>query len=345
MCESLYCRLWTTKVTSRVNMALSHQALNMSENMAAHQENSVRIKRAISFVIAQIAAQAANYWTIMKASEEDDDEEELFCLMALEKENTPTRITGYIENVVSNYTSVQFQQHFRVPLDTFEDLLQMIGCMLIGDDNRQGRPMIDPRKQLLSVIWLLSSPDSYRSIGDRFNMAKSSLSASFVRVVTALCRIAHRFIKWPQRAEIEEIKEKFQKLSHIPGVLGAIDGTYIPIKAPQIDPEVYINRKCFYGITLQAICDPSLKFIDCFAGYPSSVSDVRIFRNSDIYAQISGEPQAYFPNGEFLLGDKAYPVLIWLIPPYIDRGNTTEIQRHFNRNLASTRQKNMSLRE
>ncbi|TGZ50547.1 hypothetical protein DBV15_12143 [Temnothorax longispinosus] len=50
-------------------MALSHQALNMSENMAAHQENSVRIKRAISFVIAQIAAQAANYWTIIKASE------------------------------------------------------------------------------------------------------------------------------------------------------------------------------------------------------------------------------------------------------------------------------------
>ncbi|XP_024872174.1 uncharacterized protein LOC112454812, partial [Temnothorax curvispinosus] len=102
-------------------MALSHQALNMSENMAAHQENSVRIKRAISFVIAQIAAQAANYWTIIKASEEDDDEEELFCLIALEKGNTPTRITGYIENVVSNYTSVQFQQHFRVPIDTFED--------------------------------------------------------------------------------------------------------------------------------------------------------------------------------------------------------------------------------
>ncbi|XP_012543585.1 putative nuclease HARBI1 isoform X2 [Monomorium pharaonis] len=317
-----------------------NQSSSIATNMTAHQENSVRIK-AISFVIAQIAAQSANYWTIMnfmKASEEDDDEEELFCLVALKKGNTPTRITGYIDNVVLNYTSVQFQQHFRVPLYTFENLLQMIGCMLIGDDNRQGRPMIDPRKQLLSVIWLLSTPDSYRSIGDRFNMAKSSLSASFVRVVTALCRIAHRIIKWPKRAEIEEIKEKFQKLSHIPDVLDVIDGTYIPIKAPKIDPEVYINRKCFYGITLQAICEPSLKFIDCFAGYPNSVSDVRIFRNSDIYAQIRAEPQAYFPNKEFLLGDKAYPVLTWLIPSYIDRGNTTEIQKHFNGSLASTRQ-------
>lgn len=95
----------------------------------------------------------------------------------------------------------------------------------------------------------------FRSIGDRFDMAKSSLAVSFVRVVAALCNIAPQIIKWPEQAEMKIIKMKFQNLSHIPGVLGAIDGAYIPIKAPKIDTEVYINRKCFYGITLQAICD------------------------------------------------------------------------------------------
>lgn len=133
---------------------------------------------------------------------------------------------------------------------------------------------------------------------------------------------------------------KFQNLSHIPGILGAIDGAYIPIKAPKIDSEVYINRKCFYGITLQAICDPSLKFIDCFAGYPSSVSNVIIFSNSDIYALITTNPQTYFPNGEFIVGDKVYPVLpLGLFHcMYINRGNIPEIQRRFNTSLASTRQ-------
>lgn len=169
-------------------------------------------------------------------------------------------------------------------------------------------------------------------------MAKSSLSASFVRVVAALCKIAPQITRWPKRAEMGEIKAKFQRLSNIPGVIGGIDGSYIPIKAPKVDPEVYINRKCFYGITLQAICTPSLKYIDCFAGYPSSVSDIRILRNSDIYALIRANPQTYFPNGEFLLGDKAYPVLSWLIPPYINRGNITEVQKQFNKTLASTRQ-------
>lgn len=75
--------------------------------------------------------------------------------------DTPRRITGYIENVVSNYTSNQFQQHFRMPLETFEELLRLI-AHLLGDENKQGRPVIDPRKQLLSVIWLLGTPDSYR---------------------------------------------------------------------------------------------------------------------------------------------------------------------------------------
>jgi len=73
-------------------------------------------------------------------------------------------------------------------------------------------------------------------------MAKSSLAVSFVRVVAALCNIAPQIIKWPERVEMEIIKMKFQNLSHIPGVLGAIDGAYIPIKAPKIDSEVYINR-------------------------------------------------------------------------------------------------------
>lgn len=139
-------------------------------------------------------------------------------------------------------------------------------------------------------------------------------------------------------APFEKFSTIFRKISNIPNVIGAIDGSYIPIKAPRIDAEVYVNRKCFHAITLQAICDHSLKFIDCFVGYPSSVSDIRIFKNSDIYKDIISNLQHYFPNGEFLLGDKAYPVLEWLIPPYIDRGNLGRREHNFNSALSKTRQ-------
>lgn len=41
---------------------------------------------------------------------------------------------------------------------------------------------------------------------------------------------------------------------------------------------------------------------------------------------------------EFIVGDKAYPVLTWCIPPFIDRGNLTASQRFFNLKLSQTRQ-------
>lgn len=75
-------------------------------------------------------------------------------------------------------------------------------------------------------------------------------------------------------------------MSSILNVIGVIDGIFILIKAPKKDPEVYITRKCNYAFTLQAIVDSELKFNDIFIGYPGSVSDTRIFLNSDIYKNI-----------------------------------------------------------
>jgi len=123
-------------------------------------------------------------------------------------------------------------------------------------------------------------------------------------------------------------------------VVGAVDGTYIPIKAPEKNPEAYINRKCFYAITLQGICDNKRAFRDVFVGYPSSVGDQRIFKNSDmVYKNITEEHHHFFSENEFIIDDKAYPCLSWCIPPYsIDRGNLREKEVFFNTQHARTRQ-------
>jgi hypothetical protein len=108
----------------------------------------------------------------------------------------------------------------------------------------------------------------------------------------------------------------------VDNVIGTIDGTLVPIKAPKCDPEVYVRRKCNHAITLQAMCDPKLKFADCFVGYPGSVSDTRIFRNSDLYNSVNNAQHQYFPHEEFIIGDKAYPNLSCVFHHmYIDRGN------------------------
>ncbi|XP_025262626.1 protein ANTAGONIST OF LIKE HETEROCHROMATIN PROTEIN 1-like [Camponotus floridanus] len=190
---------------------------------------------------------------------------------------------------------------------------------------------IPVRKQLLATLWLLATPDSYRSVGERFDMSKSSLSVSFMRVIQALNNIAGDVIRWPRGKRLTIVKQKFQKLSVLPDIIGAIDGIHISIK----------NH--IYAIILQAICDSELVFLDCFTSYPGSVGDIRVFRNSDLWSEVQRNRQLYFPNEKYIIGDKAYPVLCWCISGFRDRGNLQRIfllqaQKRFNDILSKVRQ-------
>lgn len=176
-----------------------------------------------------------------------------------------------------------------------------------------------------------------RSVGHQFNFGKASLFDAFVRIIKSLNDIASLVIKWPLQRDVQRIMDRFCSFAGLENVIGAIDGTFVPVKAPSQHPEVYITRKKNYAMTLQCIAEPSLKFTDCYIAYPGSVSDTRIFRNSDIYKIIHNNPNNFF-NNNFILGDKAYPLLEWCIPPYIERRRLTLQQTHFNIVHAKTRQ-------
>ncbi|KAJ8950076.1 hypothetical protein NQ314_008082 [Rhamnusium bicolor] len=198
--------------------------------------------------------------------------------------NEPNRIQFFVEQTIFRSTAKEFQSHFRVTLEAFEWLHDRIQPQL-QNNNVTGRNSIVPKKQLLAVLWLLATPDSYR-------------------IVT----------------------NGYAEMAGIWGVRGMIDRTYIPIKAPPVEPQVYVNRKCFHGITLQVVCDHDRRIIDAFTGYLNSVSDVRIFRNSDLYRHISQNPPNYFEEN---IGDKFYPNNNWCLPPYINGGNLLLWQQNF----------------
>ncbi|KYN09508.1 hypothetical protein ALC57_18376 [Trachymyrmex cornetzi] len=58
----------------------------------------------------------------------------------------------------------------------------------------------------------------------------------------------------------------------------------------------------------------------------------------DSYRSGGRNKRNFFSHNEYILGDKAYPVLSWCIPPYIDRGNLTPLQISFNKNVSKMRQ-------
>jgi DDE superfamily endonuclease len=65
--------------------------------------------------------------------------------------------------------------------------------------------------------------------------------------------------------------------------IGSIDGSHIQIDKPTERHDDYVNRKSYHSMVLQGICNEHKKFIDVFIGYPGSVHDARVFRNSDIH--------------------------------------------------------------
>lgn len=93
----------------------------------------------------------------------------------------------------------------------------------------------------------------YRSICEKFNVSKATALNAVRRVTKAIVKLVARFIKWPEDNKAQEIILGFAASNGFPGVIGAIDGTHINIRAPHINPESYINRKKQHSIHLQVI--------------------------------------------------------------------------------------------
>jgi len=124
----------------------------------------------MDFIIEAILNVEIIYSQIFVNAQESDDEEDNelieFELARLQRRivkerNEPSRIKMFIEHTIANSTETEFQSHFRISLSAFDWLYNCIAPEL-QSARLSGRQMIDPKKQILAVLWLLATPDSYR---------------------------------------------------------------------------------------------------------------------------------------------------------------------------------------
>lgn len=91
----------------------------------------------------------------------------------------------------------------------------------------------------------------YRSVCTKFDVGRATAWRCVLRVTKALYMLRNTFIVWPTRQQAEETFTKIEQRYGFPGVIGAVDGTFIKISAPARNPEAYICRKNYYAIQLQ----------------------------------------------------------------------------------------------
>lgn len=244
------------------------------------------------------------------------------------------KIEGYVESVVPQYFLDDFKRFFRLSRTTFETICEHIsGYQELLPSWTGGREFIPVEKQLLIVLWYISSQETLNRIADRFNVAEVSVVRCRDRVFHVFLNyLKTKFITWPTGNERDRVIEGFEKKANFPNVVGAIDGTHIKIKAPMQHPETYVNRKGYHSVILQAVCREDMRFTHVVAGNVGSCHDSRVLRKSDLW-----ESGPALCGDAHLIGDAAYPLRKWLITPYRDNGHLSPQQRRFNTCLSTTR--------
>lgn len=171
-----------------------------------------------------------------------------------------------------------------------------------GRLQRERTPMQDI---MLMVLWLLATPDSFRSVALRFGVNPGTLYYFYLYIIQALRELAPRFISWPNAEERNTIKASFERTSGFPGIVGCIDCTHINITAPVEDAAQYTNRHHVYSINVQTVADNNLLVRQIHVGEPGSTNDRRVFRRSPLQRELLMGDEILSPD-EHILGDGGY---------------------------------------
>ncbi|XP_029210229.2 putative nuclease HARBI1 [Acropora millepora] len=271
-----------------------------------------------------------------------------FPLLPVRKIWTKPRTTTFWEETCQRWNDQDWKENFRMSQVAFEYLTMELSPIISKRDTNF-RKAISARQRLVVTLYRLADTATYRTIANLFAIGKSTVCEIVVQVCNAIVQfLLPRYIRPPQSAqEIRERIDESRDRAGFPQVVACVDGCHIPFKAPQNNPEDYVNRKGFHSIILQGLVDANYLFLDVCVGWPGKVHDARLFKNSSLYTSLCGgvftlDDSVYDTiNGvrvpPIILGDSAYPLQDWLMKPYVDRGNLSVEELQFNNILSVTR--------
>ena len=245
------------------------------------------------------------------------------------------RQQGFLQNqLLGGYTENMFQDRLRVNKQTFFFLCQFLEPY-IQKKNTQMTRSIDVETRVAVTLARLATGNTLSMIGDLYGTAESTVSV----IVRECCKAIkdHLLPIVIEKLTSENMKRRateFESLQGIPYIIGAIDGSHIPIVASSKDSPEYYNRKGFYSVLLQGVVDAQCKFWDFDFGWAGSCHDWAVFQRSQLGKDVM--------NNKFLpyklIGDAAYPMRPWFFSPFkgVQEGLSRE-KAHWNFIQSSTR--------
>ncbi|XP_046803828.1 putative nuclease HARBI1 [Lucilia cuprina] len=188
---------------------------------------------------------------------------------------------------------------------------------------------LSPETKLLLALRFYASGSFLITVADFCGLSISSAGRAVKDVSQAIASLSSEFIKFD--AMQKNINE-FYKTAKFPKVIGAIDCTHVRIQSPGGDnAELYRNRKGYFSINVQAVCNNELIFQDIVARWPGSSHDSTIFNNSRLKFRLENKE---FKN-TYILGDSGYKVCDYMMTPLLNP--ITNCEKLYNESQIRTR--------
>ncbi|XP_042629302.1 protein ANTAGONIST OF LIKE HETEROCHROMATIN PROTEIN 1-like [Cyprinus carpio] len=168
--------------------------------------------------------------------------------------------------IVPGFTNTQWLENFRMSEETFIYLCNKLRPAMERRD-ANFRVCVPLKKRVAIALWKLATGSEYRSVGHLFGAS-----------ISTVCRCVQEFYQ----ERFKEMAAYIENRWGLPQCIGAIDGSHIPIIAPQDYHCDYFNRKGWHSIILQGVVDGKGLFWNVFTGLPGSLHDARVLRLSTL---------------------------------------------------------------
>ena len=149
-------------------------------------------------------------------------------------------------HLMGSYTKAMFKEKAKVSHATFQYLYEELCLFLMKKDTRFRSVVSVERRVAISLV-RLGSGNGLQIIGDLFGVAECTVS-QIVREFYSLVRIhlPKKIVTFPSEHRFCQMAREFEALHDIPYVVGATNGSHIPILTPVNGGEDYYYCKSFH---------------------------------------------------------------------------------------------------
>lgn len=138
----------------------------------------------------------------------------------------------WVETLLSgSFVEEWWKENFHISRNTFCYIVQLVGPDLAKEDTNM-RKALSIENRIAVALWRLAMGDTYRSTSLQFGVGRTNALKAKQEFCKILAKKAGEFIKFPiTEAEATVKIRSFTNKSSFPQVVGAIDGTHIPLKS------------------------------------------------------------------------------------------------------------------